>query len=369
MWRRLQCLPKRYFSSSSWKTPEYIIVGGGSAGCVLANRLSENHKVLLLEAGPKDTGAWDSWKIQMPAALTFNLSDDKYNWSYKTTPQKNLNNRILPWPRGRVLGGSSSLNAMVYIRGHAYDYDRWEKEGAVGWNYASVLPYFQKAQKHELGGNEYRGGEGPLAVSRGTSHDQPLFDAFVAAGVDAGYPYTDDMNGYQQEGFGKMDSTIHAGSRWNTSSAYLSPIQHRDNLRIETNVFVHKVVFEGKRAIGVQIERNNNGNIEVENANTEVILCGGAINSPQLLMLSGVGNKNELQKHDIPIVHELPGVGGNMQDHLDLYIQYHVTKPITLHNATWKYPHKMIKIGAEWFLNKTGKGASAHLESGGFIRR
>ncbi|RLO11633.1 hypothetical protein DYB28_009091, partial [Aphanomyces astaci] len=188
------------------KRADYIIVGGGSAGCVLANRLSKSNSVLLVEAGPSDRGKWDSWKMKMPAALTFNLADDKYNWAYKTVPQVHLDNRRLDWPRGRVLGGSSSLNAMVYIRGHAQDYDDWEAAGAKGWSYADVLPYFKRAQSHALGGDTYRGGDGPLHVSRGSQRDQVLFQAFIDAGVQAGYPFTDDMNGFQQEGFGFMDS-------------------------------------------------------------------------------------------------------------------------------------------------------------------
>ncbi len=322
---------------------------------------------MVLEAGPKDTGAWDSWKIQMPAALTYNLADAKYNWCYETTPQRHLDDRVLPWPRGRVLGGSSSLNAMVYVRGHALDYDRWHAEGATGWHYAHCLPYFQRAQHHELGGDEYRGGNGPLHVTRG-KQDQPLFDAFVQAGVQAGYPYTDDMNGYQQEGFGPMDMTIHEGKRWNTSQAYLTPALHRENLHVETETFVNRVVFEGKKAVGVEVQRKG-GETEIIYTNGEVILSGGAVNSPQLLLLSGVGNADELKELDIPLVQHLPGVGENLQDHLDLYIQYFCTQPITLHNATWKYPHTMAKIGLEWFLRQTGMGASAHLESGGFIRR
>lgn len=251
---------------------DYVIVGGGSAGCVLANRLSADasNRVLLVETGPSDVGKWDSWKIKMPAALTFNLADDKYNWYYYTEPQKHLDNRRLPWPRGRVLGGSSSLNAMVYIRGHAYDYDDWQASGADGWSYADCLPYFRKAQTHELGPNEYRGGDGPLHVSRGSQKDQVLFKTFIEAGIQAGYPFTDDMNGFQQEGFGWMDMTIHKGNRWSAAAAYLHPVASRPNLTVVTDTFVNKVVFEGKRAVGIATEHNKTKDAKTIRAAKEV---------------------------------------------------------------------------------------------------
>ena len=339
---------------------DYVIVGAGSAGCVLANRLSESGaSVLLLEAGPRDRG----WKIHMPAALTYNLRDAKYNWTYETEPQPHMDGRRMYWPRGRVLGGSSSLNAMVYVRGHALDYDRWAGNGLPGWSYAHVLPYFKRAETCARGGDDYRGGSGPLHVSRG-SMSNPLFAAFIEAGQQAGYPFTADMNGFQQEGFGPMDMTVHRGRRWSAAAAYLRPALGRRNLTVMTGALATRVVVEGGRATAIEFRHRRS----LHRARArEIILAGGAINSPQLLLLSGIGPADEIRRQGIAVVQDLPGVGRNLQDHLEVYVQYACTEPITLYLT--ENPLTRVAIGAQWFLFKSGLGASAHLEAGAFIRR
>ncbi|RLN72709.1 hypothetical protein BBJ28_00026220, partial [Nothophytophthora sp. Chile5] len=349
--------------TSSSKHPEfdYVIVGGGSAGCVLANRLSADpsNAVALVETGPSDRGQWDSMRLAMPALLPANLADARYNWDYYTEPQRHLNGRRLSWPRGRVLGGSSSINAMIYNRGHALDYEDWQTAGATGWGYADCLPYFQKAQTHALGADDYRGGNGPLQVTRQTQRDQPLYQAFIDAAMQAGYPFTDDVNGYQQEGVGWLDLTIHKGKRCSASTAYLTPdVLARENLTVLTNTFVNKVLFEGKKAVGIEVEPNQTKKQQAPKqeirAAKEVILSSGAVNSPQLLLLSGVGDTQHLKDVGVPVLHHLPAVGQNLEDHLGVYLHFACKKPITLYHATPHFPHRMAWIGLEWLASKTG---------------
>ncbi len=340
---------------------DYIIVGAGSAGCVLANRLSADPsvRVLVLEAGPEDR----SWKIHMPAALAEPLKGTKYNWWYETEPQARLDGRRIYWPRGRVIGGSSSINGMAYVRGHALDYERWAVEGCKGWSYAEVLPYFRRAQSHESGADAYRGADGPLGVRTG-SLDNPLYEVWREAGRQAGYPITQDMNGHQQEGLARMDMTVRKGRRCSAAVAYLRPAMTRPNLHVVAKAMTTRVVFQGRRAVGVEYARGSTR--DFARAEREVIVASGAINGPQLLMLSGVGAADELGPLGIPVVHDLPGVGRNLQDHLECYIQYACTQPVTLYPAL--KPLGRLRIGIEWLLFNTGLGATNHFEAGGFVR-
>ena len=342
---------------------DYVIVGAGSAGCVLANRLSEDPsvRVLLLEAGPPDH-RWD-FRIHMPGALARPLMGETYNWAYHSEPEPGLDGRRLYCPRGRVIGGSSSINGMVYIRGHARDYDGWAARGLPGWSYADVLPYFRRCEDRGRGEDAWRGGGGPLHVSTGASRN-PLFDAFIEAGREAGYPVTEDMNGYQQEGLGRMDMTTWRGRRWSAARAWLDPARRRPNLEVAAHALATRARFAGRRAAGVDyLER---GRARTADAAREVILSGGAINSPQLLLLSGVGPADELRRLGIDVVADLPGVGENLQDHLEIYVQHACTRPITLYSAL--EPLGMVKAGVSWYLFRGGVGASNQFEAGGFIR-
>ncbi len=340
---------------------DYVIVGAGSAGCVLANRLTEDGKatVLLLEYGGSDA----SILIQMPSALSIPMNMPKYNWGFETEPEPHLGGRRLHTPRGKVLGGSSSINGMVYVRGNPLDFDRWEAEGAAGWGYRHVLPYFRRAEAQDGGGDEYRGDAGPLHTRYGTL-ENPLHAAWLAAAGQAGYPATPDYNGRQQEGFGRMAMTVRNGRRWSAASAYLKPALHRPNLSVVTHALATGLVFQGRCAVGVRYQRG--GEEHVGRAYRDVILCGGPINSPHLLKLSGVGPAGELRQHGIPVVHDLPGVGENLQDHLEFYFQVACKQPVTLYSAM--NPMSKAIIGARWVLRHDGLGATNHFESCGFIR-
>ena len=340
---------------------DYIIVGSGSAGSALAYRLGEDgqRRVLVLEYGGADAGPF----IQMPAALSYPMNMGIYDWGLMTEPEPHLGGRRLVTPRGKVIGGSSSINGMVYVRGAARDFDTWEEMGAAGWGFRHVLPYYKRMEDSHGGEEGWRGRGGPLHVTRGP-RTNPLYHAFVEAGREAGYPVTADYNGRQQEGFGAMEMTVWKGRRWSAASAYLRPALKRGNVALKTRALARRIVFEGKRAVGVEFEQG--GRIAVTRARREVILAASSINSPKLLQLSGVGNADHLRAAGVAPLHHLPGVGENLQDHLEIYFQVRCKEPVTLNAKLGLFSKGL--IGAQWLLFRSGLGATNHFESCGFIR-
>ena len=342
---------------------DYIIVGAGSAGSVLARRLSEDpaNRVLILEYGGKDNSIF----IQMPTALSIPMHSKKYDWGFYTEPEPGLAGRSIHQARGKVIGGSSSINGMVFVRGNRGDFDDWEDQGASDWGYRHVLPYFRRAEDCAYGGDEYRGAGGEQHVSNGNNMRNPLYRAFIEAGHQAGYPLTEDYNGCQQEGFGRMDMSVKNGIRWSTANGYLKPSLSRPNLRLEMHALTTRILFEDKRAVGVQYIDKAGRTVEAR-AEREIIISSGPVNSPKLLMLSGIGPAEHLREHGIEVLHDLPGVGENLHDHLELWIQQECTQPVSLNGIL--NPLGKLWIGAQWLLFKKGLGATNHFESNGYIR-
>ena len=340
---------------------DYIVIGAGSAGCVLANRLSADPdlRVLVLEAGPADR----TWKTKVPAGAKFVMQDPRLEWGYWTEPQPHMDGRRVSWPRAKVVGGCSAHNGMVFIRGHARDYDHWRQLGLEGWSYADVLPYFKRAEHNERGATAYHGADGPVRVNRGR-YPNPLYDAFIEAGVQAGYPYCEDFNGHQQEGVGRFDFNMHGARRFGVSRAHMRPARHRTNLHVETEALATRICFDGTRANGVEYQRA--GQSLKARAAREVIVSTGAIGSPQLLMLSGVGEGDHLRSHGLPVVADLPGVGLNLQDHLDVALHTACTQPVTMYGM--ERPHRIAWTVLQYLLLGRGPATSPHIEAGSFLR-
>ena len=339
---------------------DYVIVGSGSAGSALAARLSESgeHSVIVLEHGGTDAGPF----IQMPAALSYPMNMGRYDWGYRSEPEPHLGGRRLACPRGKVIGGSSSINGMVYVRGHAMDYDGWAQAGARGWAYRDVLPYFLRMETSHGGEADWRGADGPLHVSRGPMRN-PLYRAFIEAGREAGYETTEDYNGWKQEGFGPMEMTVWRGRRWSAANAYLKPALKRRNLRL-MRCLARRVVFDGRRASGVEVLRG--GHLQTVRARREVVLAASSINSPKLLMLSGIGPAGHLKEHGIDVLADRPGVGANLQDHLEIYLQKICKEPVSLYSSLNLVSKAW--IGARWLFTRTGLGATNHFEAAAFLR-